>query len=85
MCACRPNVRTPNCGSMACLRAARSDERVRISSWLRREADYARRTGPHLPVDRAETADAIARWIETGEWEQRTEARTGHLASEGGS
>lgn len=80
MCACQPKVRTPNCGSMACIRAAAQRERARISSWLRREASVAR----HMvlgPVDRDVVADAIANWIESGEWETRTENLTAPLAS----
>lgn len=51
MCACRPNVRTPNCGSMACLSAARAKARADIVAWLR-----------SLPQDEwypANVADAI--------------------------
>ena len=50
MCWCKPEIRTPNCGSMQCLSAAIKAERNRIADALERDSMHWGLDSPSLLI-----------------------------------
>lgn len=67
MCACRPNVRTPNCGSVACIAAARKSALAPALAFMRAEAARFRARDEGADAAVAAHVEILADRIERGD------------------
>jgi len=71
MCWCQPGVRTPNCGSMACTKAARRDALSSAVNFVRREAERMRNRNEGADAAVSAHLEIIADQLDRGEHEAR--------------